>query len=133
MLQWLLALLLAATAIGKLLDIKGFVDILRTYEALHAGMLWPTALGIIGIELVLVGLLLGRVRQASTALACALLHVGYATWAAIALMRGLDIPNCGCFGVFLVRPLTWITVVEDGVVVASSLLLWRLLRTSPRA
>jgi hypothetical protein len=28
-------------------------------------------------------------------------------------MRGLRLANCGCFGVFLPRPLGWSTVIED--------------------
>jgi hypothetical protein len=130
-LQLLLAAILAATALGKLLDVGGFVAVLRTYQALHAALEWPLAVAVIVVELVLAFLLAVRVREASTALACALLHVGYAAWAAIALVRGLHIANCGCFGVFWARPLTWTTVVEDGVVVAASLLLWRLVRTAP--
>ena len=29
------------------------------------------------------------------------------------LLRGLELPNCGCFGVFYGRPLTWISPLED--------------------
>lgn len=127
-LQLVLALLLAATAVGKLLDVPGFVAVLRTYEALHETLLWPTAIGVIAVEVVVAALLVLRVRPAATALCCALLHVAYAAWAVIALLRGLQLANCGCFGVFLARPLTWSTPIEDGVVVVVSLLLWRALR-----
>lgn len=127
-LQVLLALLLCATAVGKVLDVPGFVAVIRTYEALPEFALWPVAVGMIAIEATLALLLALAVKPRRTATACALLHVAFATWAVIALVRGLHVPNCGCFGVFLVRPLTWSTVCEDGVVVAVSLLLWRLVR-----
>ncbi|MBC8645596.1 MAG: hypothetical protein H7X85_00410, partial [Thermoanaerobaculia bacterium] len=42
--------------------------------------------------------------------------------------RGIAVPNCGCFGVFLARPLTWGTVLEDGGMVAASLALAALAR-----
>lgn len=125
--QVLLALLLAATALGKLLDMPGFVAVLATYRALAPGLEWPVAVFVVVAEVVLVVLFLARFWEAATALACALLHVAYAAWAAIALVRGIDVPNCGCFGVFLARPLTVSTVVEDTAVTCFSLVLWRLL------
>ena len=45
------------------------------------------------------------------------------------LWRGLAISNCGCFGVFLARPLTGWTVVEDLVMLSMSfLVLWQVRR-----
>jgi len=41
------------------------------------------------------------------------LHVLFTVFASVTMLRGLDIPNCGCFGVFMARPLTWGTVAED--------------------
>jgi hypothetical protein len=82
----------------------------------------------IAVEFVLAVYLWRRLRPVHTARTCALLHIGFAAWAAIALLRGLHIPNCGCFGVFLARPLGWYTVLEDGVVVCVSLLLAWLVR-----
>jgi hypothetical protein len=43
----------------------------------------------------------------------------------------LKLSNCGCFGVFLARPLDWGTVVEDGVMAALSAALLLLARRSP--
>ena len=37
-----------------------------------------------------------------------------------ALGRGLGLENCGCFGVFLARPLEWYTPLEDAVLIAAS-------------
>jgi len=131
--QVVLALLLAATACGKLLDLPGFVAVLDTYAALPETWLSPVALAVIAVEVVLAALFFLRVRPRATALACALLHVAYAAWAAAALARGLRLANCGCFGVFLPRPLTWLTVGEDLIATAVSLVLWRLLRAPAAA
>ena len=67
--------------------------------------------------------LLAGWRLRSAALASAVMHAAYGTWAGVTLARGISVPNCGCFGVFLTRPLTWGTVLEDGVMVAASLAL----------
>jgi hypothetical protein len=56
------------------------------------------------------------------------MHALYALWSAVSVLRGLKLPNCGCFGVFLARPLGWSTAVEDLVLVGASLGLWILVR-----
>jgi len=44
----------------------------------------------------------------------------------ITLWREIEIANCGCFGVFLARPLTAQTVAEDAAMLGLSLLvLWQ--------
>ena len=127
-LKGLIAAVLAATAVGKLLDLPGFVEVLRTYRALPEIGLWPVAIGMPAVELVVaVWLLTGR-RPAAAALASAGLHAAYAVWSAIAVLRGLKLANCGCFGVFLKRPLGWHTVVEDAGMVGLSLTLAALAR-----
>ena len=51
--------------------------------------------------------------------------------AVITLWRGLALANCGCFGVFLARPLTRQTVLEDVVMLGLSLLVrWQAHRGS---
>jgi hypothetical protein len=61
-------------------------------------------------------------------LASGAMHFAYAGWSAVALLRGLRLDNCGCFGVFLARPLGWETVAEDMVMVGLSLWLLALTR-----
>ena len=68
-------------------------------------------------------LLFGRNVPLASGLATAL-HVFFIGWAGTALLRGLEIPNCGCFGVFLARPLTAQTIAEDLVMAALCLWLW---------
>ena len=41
---------LLASALGKSLDLPGFVDVLVTYQAIPAPLLWPIALLITGLE-----------------------------------------------------------------------------------
>jgi uncharacterized membrane protein YphA (DoxX/SURF4 family) len=124
-LRLLLAGVLLATAVGKVLDVGGFAAVVTTYRVLPEPLLLPAALALTLGELALGFWLLSGLRLAPAALAAALLHAAYLVWSAAALARGLDIPNCGCFGVFWARPLTWVTLVEDGVLLLVSLALYR--------
>jgi Methylamine utilisation protein MauE len=109
----LLGLILLASALGKSLDIPGFVDVLITYREFPDGALWPVALLITGIEWVLGGWILSGWRLATGALAALVLYAVYALWMTLSLVRGLDLPNCGCYGVFFPRPLSWHSPFED--------------------
>ncbi len=129
-LRLFLGLVLLATAAGKLLDIEGFARVLATYEAIPEAALRPLAVAVPLVELAIaIGLLSGRLLVAAAGAALAL-HAVYTVWAAAALLRGLQIPNCGCFGVFLPRPLGWRTVFEDLVLVGLSAWLLVLARRS---
>jgi uncharacterized membrane protein YphA (DoxX/SURF4 family) len=121
----LLAAVLLATAIGKLLDIGGFAAVVATYRALPEPVVLPAALALALGELGLGLWLLSGMLLVPAALASVLLHAVYLAWSAAALARGLDIPNCGCFGVFWARPLSWLTLAEDGVMLLVSLALYR--------
>jgi hypothetical protein len=46
------------------------------------------------------------------------------------LLRGKPILNCGCFGSVFARPLSWMTVVEDLVMVSLSVALVNLCRSA---
>jgi hypothetical protein len=115
-----IAALLLATAAGKLLSIPGFARVLATYRALPEPSLLPIAAAISLAELLLAAWLFSGRRLRAAALASAGVHLAYAAAAAATLARGIDVPNCGCFGVFLARPLTYATFFEDaGLAVAS--------------
>lgn len=122
-LRFTIAGVLAATAIGKLLDVPGFARVLGTYRAFSDGLLLPLAWSIPAGELALAAWLVAGRRLYSAALASAAVHAVYAAWSAVAIARGLKLDNCGCFGVFLARPLNWGTVAEDGVMVILSFVL----------
>ena len=123
LLRFFIAAILLTTGLGKALDIPGFVEVLITYQAFADWMLYPVALSMIAAELILsFWLFSGRIIfwAAFSSLG---LHTVFTLWASVAVLRGLDIPNCGCFGVFFVRPLDGWTIVEDLVMVAFSGLL----------
>ena len=127
-LRFFFALLLIATAIGKLLDNRGFAAVVATYQFFPEPLLLPLALALSLAELaVALWLIWGRLLVWA-ALVLVLLHAGYLAWLGLAYGRGLDIPNCGCFGVFLARPLTPRMFVEDGLLLAAALVFWRGLR-----
>jgi len=115
-LRILIGLILVTTGIGKLLDVAGFARVLGTYRAFPESLLLPIAIAASVAELLLgIWLFSGR-RPFAAALWALAAHLAYAGWSAAAILRGLKLSNCGCFWVFLPRPLGWSTVVEDLVV-----------------
>jgi hypothetical protein len=116
--------LLLATGTAKLVDLPGFAQVVASYRLLPEILLLAAATALTAAELALgVWLLTGR-RLVQAALATVLLHLGYLAWLGVALGRDLEIANCGCFGVYLPRPLTGWTLVEDGALLALSVLLY---------
>lgn len=121
-LRGLIGLVLLTTALGKSLDIAGFAQVVGTYQVFPPALWLPVAISMTLVEWGLgVWLLSGR-RPVHASGWAAALHGVFTGWAAMTLLRGVAVPNCGCFGVFLARPLTWGTVVEDSVMVTLCLL-----------
>lgn len=115
--------LLIATGLGKLLDIPGFVAILSHYQLGPFPIIYPLigyTLPFIELGIGLALLLAFQERLASWA--AIILHVGFVGMLTTTLLRGIPISVCGCFGVFLPRPLTWGSVLEDVVMLAVSIL-----------
>jgi hypothetical protein len=104
---------LLVSALGKSLDPKGFVDVLVTYRLFPGWSLWPAALVIIGIEWILAAWILSGWRLPTGALLALTLNGFYAVGLIVTLIRGIDLPNCGCYGVFFPQPLRWYSPVED--------------------
>ncbi len=131
--RYFLGLLFLATGIGKLLDNRGFSEVLASYQfELPQALLLPLALVISLAEFAIgLNILLGR-GLLHNVLATLGFNVAYATLALITLLRGIPLTNCGCFGVFLARPLRWMTVAEDLMLAAISLVSWLLLRRAAR-
>ncbi len=129
-LRFFFALLLAVTGVAKLLDMPGFYAVVRSYQSLPDLVVpassWLLALG----EVVLAGWLVSRRQQQLASVIVILLHLMYLGWLLMALMRGLEISNCGCFGVFWARPLTWLSPLEDLALVLLAIGYWRLLPRS---
>jgi Methylamine utilisation protein MauE len=127
------ALLLVASGVAKLLDMPGFVAVVDSYRVLPAPLLAPSAWALALFELAL-GLAVALTPRGSNALRLAslwllLLHGLYLLWLGAALWRGLNIPNCGCFGVYWPRPLALGTLLEDSLLILLALALcglaWR--------
>lgn len=121
LLRVFVGVVLITTGIGKGLDLGGFVGVIDTYQLMPTLLHWPTAVGMTSFELCLGLWLLSGRHTGKAGLTSAALHASFTVWAVIALLRGLHIPNCGCFGVFLARPLTWATPIEDAVMIVCSL------------
>jgi uncharacterized membrane protein YphA (DoxX/SURF4 family) len=115
-LRILFGLLLVTSAVGKLLDNRGFAQVIETYQLpIAVPLLLPMGLLFSLGELVLGLAVLGGVRLRVMAQLTIALHAFYFTLATTTVLRGLKLPNCGCFGVFLARPVTWQTSIEDAV------------------
>lgn len=123
-LRALIGLIMLGSALGKTLDMPDFTAIIGTYQAFPEWAWRPAAFAAVGAEWIIgLWLMLGAgLRQA--ALMSMALHLVYGGFAAIALLRGIEVPNCGCFGVFFPRPLTWAIVIENGALVVLAGLLW---------
>ena len=129
-LRWLFVALLAATGIAKLLDMAGFVAIVASYRAIPVRLLGPSAWALTVTELSLAAWLMwGHALSRAGALLVAL-HALYLLWLLIALARGLAIDNCGCFGVYFTRPLTWFTPLEDMILLTGA---WIFQRSARKA
>ena len=122
---WTLRICLGAVilgaGVGKALDVPGFVGVMRTYDlGLSDAALRLVAVGVTLFELGLGSWILSGRRLRAAALLSAAMHFGYLVLLTDALRRGLELENCGCFGVFLARPLEWYTPLEDAVLIAAS-------------
>jgi hypothetical protein len=127
--------LLLAAALGKLLDNRGFAEVLALYRLpIPAALLLPLALLISLCELALgLAIALGHSLRIAVQ-GTLLLQLGYLALAVVTYLREIYLANCGCFGVFLARPLTWLTLVEDsGLVLLASVFFWAVRGAQPGA
>lgn len=127
-LRWFFVVLLAAAAAGKLADMRGFGDIVASYRVLPEPLRLPASWALVVSEALLAAWLAFDRQLPTAALALAGLHLIYLAWVLAALARGLSIANCGCFGIYFGRPLSWTTPLEDAVLIAMSLALYRAAR-----
>lgn len=129
---WLLrigvGLIVFGAGLGKLLDVAGFVEVMRTYHLFPEWSLWYGAVGAVVFELSLGAWLLSGWRMPTAALLAGAMHLGYAVLLTVSWLRGLQLENCGCFGVFLARPLRWYSPLEDMALAGLSVALFGLAR-----
>jgi uncharacterized membrane protein YphA (DoxX/SURF4 family) len=122
-------LLLVTSAVGKLLDNRGFAQVIETYQLpLALPLLLPLALLFSLGELVLGLAVFAGVQLRVMAQLTIALHAFYFTLATTTVLRGLKLKNCGCFGVFLARPVTWQTSIEDAVLTGLAVGFWLCVR-----
>ncbi len=115
----LFGLVLGITAIGKLLDNRGFAEVIANYQFfLPEPALLPLGLFISLAELLIAGAIFVGYQLRHSAQLTILIHFGYTALATVTLWRGIELDNCGCFGVFLARKLGWSTVFEDAILTA---------------
>lgn len=115
-------LVLISTGIGKGLDMPGFVAILDNYQLQPH---WASVILAYTLPFIEFGIgisLLMAFRRVTTAWLAVGFHILMLSVVVITLMRGIELENCGCFGVFLARPLTPMTAIEDVVMLVMSLL-----------
>lgn len=122
--RYFVGIVLVSTGLGKLLDMAGFVSVLDSYG------LFPHEISTIlaySLPFVEIGtgilLLSGRFLLSAASLAVGL-HLVMVVAVVTTLSRGTHVDNCGCFGVFLARPLTPRTLIEDLVMLAMSAWAW---------
>lgn len=108
---------LLASALGKSLDLPGFVGVLTTYQLFRSWLLWPLAVSITGCEWALGAWVLSGWQLQAGALLAMMLNGLYAGGLTVTLFRGLELPNCGCYGVFFPQPLRWYSPFEDLILV----------------
>jgi uncharacterized membrane protein YphA (DoxX/SURF4 family) len=129
-LRLIIGLVLTAASVAKLLNMTGFVAVLHSYGVFPGVFYWPAAIAITVSELLIGSWLIWGKQLRKAAFSSLALHIIYACFAGIILLRDTPIINCGCFGTYLVRPLSWTTVGENLVLAAMSFLLARLARTT---
>jgi hypothetical protein len=125
---WLVALALLATGTGKALDVPGFALVLAEYRLLPVGSEPFVALAVTLAELGLAMALLHPATRVMAAWGAVLLFMANAAVLSLTLLRGVPLANCGCFGVFLARPLRVWTPLEDIVLAALAILATRRVR-----
>jgi NADH:ubiquinone oxidoreductase subunit K len=124
-LAFILAALHLAAAGAKLLDLRGFAAVLADYRMVPAALLLPLAIAVVVLEVAIgVGLLLRNWRRPAALTAAALAGL-YAVVLSATLARGIPLSNCGCFGVYLARPLTVFSPLEDVALLLAGLLVAR--------
>ncbi len=127
-LKYFFTILLITTALGKLLDNRGFAHVIDSYQFhIPQEFLLPLALFISFFELSLGVSVFQEKRRKFSATFLILVHTGYSALALVTLTRGIPLTNCGCFGVFWARPMSWMTFAEDVILTLLSIIFYFLL------
>ena len=120
---YFVGIVLISTGIGKALDVSGFASVLEAYQLFPDWLNIPLAFALPCIELGIGICLLMRLHRIVTACMAVALHIIMLSVVIMTLNRGIEVSNCGCFGVFFARPLTTLTAIEDFFMLGMSLLI----------
>lgn len=115
--------ILVITGIAKLFDLPGFADIVISYQLLSGAQAIGFAYTLPFLEIALGIWLFSRLNLRLAAYSAIGMHLFYFTVASFTLWRGIDIPNCGCFGVFFPRALGINTLFEDAFMICVACLI----------
>lgn len=121
--------ILLVAAIGKLLDNRFFAEKLAQWELFPAWTLLPLGVIVSLSELLLAAWLFSGWRLAGAALVALLFHIGYIAGTVVTLLRGIRLPDCGCFGILFPHPLDWNMVWQDALLAALCVVLFRLAKS----
>ena len=106
----------------------GFIQVIDTYKIIPTFLQPAVAVSMVLVELKIAENLFRKINLKINSLAATALHLCFTIIATLTLLRGIEVPNCGCFGVFWARPLTFITVAEDVFMVGMCVLLLKILQ-----
>jgi hypothetical protein len=106
--KWALVILIGSTlllaATGKLLENRHFAEVLAQWQLFPTWAPLPLGVGASLAELVLAIWLFSGWKLATAALLSILFHFGYSIATIITLLRGIRLPDCGCFGILFPHP-----------------------------
>lgn len=116
-------------AIGKLLDNRHFAEILAQWRLFPHWSLLGLGILLSLSELLLPVWLFSGWRLVEAALLAVLFHVAYVLGTLATVLRGIRLPDCGCFGILFPHPLDWMMVFEDALLAALCVALYFLARS----
>ncbi|OEV29301.1 hypothetical protein AN219_17250 [Streptomyces nanshensis] len=126
-LRIVLGALYTAMAAGQLASFGQMPAIMTAYGLVAGGAAAALAVVLISGELVGGLWLLARPRSRAIAPVWVFAAVAVA-WAVLtvqAYARGLTVANCGCFGSYLTQSLSWVVLVQDGLLLLYAAVLLR--------
>ena len=127
----LIAGTLLLAAIGKLLDNRYFAEILAQWRLFPSWSLLGLGVLLSLSELLLALWLFSGWRLAEAALLAVLFHIAYVLGTLITVLRGIRLPDCGCFGILFPHPLDWMMVFQDTALAVLCVGLYLLARLKP--
>jgi len=113
-----LAFILAAMGLLQVFSFSDFVEAIETYDLVSGA-----SAELVGVVFVLIELGAALLLLTDPKLGSALSLLAFVIWTLFgvqAFVRGLDVPNCGCFGKWFSQSLRWWVLLEDVYLVALS-------------